>query len=362
MSMMLAPPLPFLPREQFGKPVLGLVLVWVGRPGRGRAGDRPAAPARHADRRRRAPVPYVALQSMLDGGAPHGRHYYWKSHRLPALSDATIDVLHDAAGGDHLAVLADQRLGDRRRGQPRRARRDRGRRARGRLRAQLHRRLAARRPGRRAPPAWVREGWEALRADSAGVYANFISDEGAAGVEAAYGDRLERLTALKDRYDPTNVFRLQRQHPAERRRRRDDDVLVTGATGNVGSARGARAARARRAVRAFVRDAGRAADVLGDDVELAVGDFEDPASLRRALGGVDGVFLACGQRPGPGRARDARRSTRPRRRGSSGSSSCRRSAREVGSPLAVLGRARPDRAAPARSPACPPSCCGPRTT
>jgi FAD/FMN-containing dehydrogenase len=40
------------------------------------------------------------------------------------------------------------------------------------------------------------------------VYANFISDEGAAGVEAAYGGRLRRLVALKDRYDPDNLFRM----------------------------------------------------------------------------------------------------------------------------------------------------------
>ena len=38
------------------------------------------------------PMPYLALQSMLDGGAPHGRHYYWKSHRFPTLSDELIDV------------------------------------------------------------------------------------------------------------------------------------------------------------------------------------------------------------------------------------------------------------------------------
>ena len=46
-----------------------------------------------------------------------------------------------------------------------------------------------------------------------GVYANFISDEGAAGVNAAYGDRLERLTALKDRHDPENVFRMNANIP-----------------------------------------------------------------------------------------------------------------------------------------------------
>src|SRR4051794_41986687 len=74
-------------------------------------------------------------------------------------------------------------------------------------------------------------------------------------------------------------------------------ILVTGATGNVGSkvvaellARGA-------GVRAFVRDPDRAVALLGDDVELAVGDFADRDSLRRALGGADRLFLACSHVP-----------------------------------------------------------------
>jgi uncharacterized protein YbjT (DUF2867 family) len=74
-------------------------------------------------------------------------------------------------------------------------------------------------------------------------------------------------------------------------------VLVTGATGNVGThvvgelrARGAH-------VRALVRDPQRAAVRLGGGVELAVGDFADPVSLRRALHGVDRVFLACANGP-----------------------------------------------------------------
>jgi hypothetical protein len=56
--------------------------------------------------------------------------------------------------------------------------------------------------------AWSRAGWDALRGDSVGVYANFISDEGAAGIHGAYGDRVARLTALKDGYDPDNFFRM----------------------------------------------------------------------------------------------------------------------------------------------------------
>jgi hypothetical protein len=52
-----------------------------------------------------------------------------------------------------------------------------------------------------------------LRPWSCGVYSHFVSDEGAAGVEAAYGDRLKRLTALKDTYDPANLFRLNANIP-----------------------------------------------------------------------------------------------------------------------------------------------------
>ena len=37
-----------------------------------------------------------------------------------------------------------------------------------------------------------------------------------ATIEKAHGDRLERLRSLKDRYDPTNFFRLKREHRAER--------------------------------------------------------------------------------------------------------------------------------------------------
>jgi FAD/FMN-containing dehydrogenase len=56
-------------------------------------------------------------------------------------------------------------------------------------------------------------GWAALQPHSTGVYTNFLSDEGASGVETAYGDRLARLTALKDKYDPDNLFRMNANIP-----------------------------------------------------------------------------------------------------------------------------------------------------
>jgi uncharacterized protein YbjT (DUF2867 family) len=72
-------------------------------------------------------------------------------------------------------------------------------------------------------------------------------------------------------------------------------ILVTGATGNVGSAVVA-ALRVRGAtVRALVR---QPTGTLGDDVELALGDFDDRSSIRAALDGVDRVFLSSADSPG----------------------------------------------------------------
>lgn len=69
-------------------------------------------------------------------------------------------------------------------------------------------------------------------------------------------------------------------------------ILVTGATGNTGS-EVVRALRQRgAAVRAFVRDPAAAREKLGEDVQLAQGDFADQASVHAALNGADRVFLS----------------------------------------------------------------------
>jgi len=74
-------------------------------------------------------------------------------------------------------------------------------------------------------------------------------------------------------------------------------ILATGATGNVGShlVRNLRGQDV--SVRAFVRDPAKARAFLGDDVELAVGDYGDPHSIKAALHGVDRVFLLTPSHP-----------------------------------------------------------------
>lgn len=71
-------------------------------------------------------------------------------------------------------------------------------------------------------------------------------------------------------------------------------VLVAGATGKTGSLVVAQLRKKGYPVRAFVRSAAKAAERLGPEVEAAVGDLRDPASIAAGLGGVDVVINAAG--------------------------------------------------------------------
>jgi len=62
--------------------------------------------------------------------------------------------------------------------------------------------------------AWVADFAQALQQSDSGAYVNFLGDEGEARVRAAYpGSAWERLTSIKARYDPTNLFRLNQNIP-----------------------------------------------------------------------------------------------------------------------------------------------------
>ena len=203
-----APPAPFVPPDQFGRPSMALILVWAGDPDEGVKAMEPlrkiGSPIADVVR----PTPYVALQSMLDASAPHGRRYYWKAHKLPSLTDEVIDIFLGAmratsspfaqingwAVGGAVSRVADDAtaVGDRHEG----------------FEMSITVGWAPSDTDPDRHKTWVRDAWEALRPYGEGVYANFISDEGTSGVQYAYGDRLQRLQELKASYDPDNFFHL----------------------------------------------------------------------------------------------------------------------------------------------------------
>ena len=65
-----------------------------------------------------------------------------------------------------------------------------------------------------AHETWVTDFAETLRQENTGAYSNFLGAEGEARVREAYpGATWERLTAIKAKYDPTNLFRLNQNIP-----------------------------------------------------------------------------------------------------------------------------------------------------
>ena len=62
--------------------------------------------------------------------------------------------------------------------------------------------------------AWAADFAAAVRQDGTGVYVNFLGDEGEARDREAYpGETWDRLATIKQRYDPTNLFRLNHNIP-----------------------------------------------------------------------------------------------------------------------------------------------------
>ncbi len=62
--------------------------------------------------------------------------------------------------------------------------------------------------------AWVEEVAAEIEQDDPGAYVNFMDDGGAERIRAAYpGATWDRLTAIKARYDPENLFRGNQNIP-----------------------------------------------------------------------------------------------------------------------------------------------------
>jgi FAD/FMN-containing dehydrogenase len=199
-----APPQAPFPAEHQGHPVAVVAVAWSGELDEG---DRVLGPLRAGcpplvDLV--APMPYVALQSMLDETAPPGWRYYDKLHYLPEVGDEFIDAL--LAGfaetpTPHSHVMTAWMGGAVDRAAP-------GDTAFGHRGARAFSWLIGCSGEDPVEPAsdWVRRLFEATAPfASAGVYVNAL-DEGRP-VRDAYADEIwVRLVAVKRRYDPDAVF------------------------------------------------------------------------------------------------------------------------------------------------------------
>src|SRR3954454_15303515 len=92
-NLRLAPPLPVVPPELHGKPVVAMVVCYAGNIEDGKKEFKDLRNFKTPALDTIAPKSYLAHQAMFDAAFPHGRGYYWKSCALPPLSDEMIDIL-----------------------------------------------------------------------------------------------------------------------------------------------------------------------------------------------------------------------------------------------------------------------------
>ncbi len=159
------------------------------------------------------PMPYTTAQQLLDAFYPSGLQNYWKSSFLKEISDAAIDIMVANCAERPSAMchgLIEHQLG----GAVRRVAPE--------ATAFAHRDVeySFMALGVGADPSeaekcarWARKFWEAMQpCSTGGVYVNYLgreADEGAERIKAAYGpEKYARLATLKNRYDPSNLFRL----------------------------------------------------------------------------------------------------------------------------------------------------------
>jgi FAD/FMN-containing dehydrogenase len=212
-----APPEPFVPPELQGVRVLGIPVLYVGDPERGADVIQPLkdlGPAVDLI----APMPYTAFQAMLDPSAPPGFRSYWRGEYMRELTDAAIDTflaraVDLAALGAPLSQMVIFRIGQGVAAVPDAATAFSHRDA----RYLFHPISMWAKPGDDEQMiAGNRDFAAAMRPFSTGApYLNFTPENDR--IREAHGEgKYARLVALKNLYDPGNLFRLnQNIRPSE---------------------------------------------------------------------------------------------------------------------------------------------------
>jgi FAD/FMN-containing dehydrogenase len=203
-----APPLPFLPPQVHGTEIIAFAVFHAGDPVQGQKAIDPLRKFGTVIGEHVGMQPYTAWQKAFDPLLTPGSRNYWKSHNFVELSDGAIDVAVKYVQNlpsPHCEVFFALIGGATARPTPEAT-------------AYSHRDAlyVCNIHGRWDTAAedakcieWARAFFrEAEPYATGGVYVNFITDDESDRVKAAYGPGYDRLAALKVRYDPGNLFRM----------------------------------------------------------------------------------------------------------------------------------------------------------
>jgi FAD/FMN-containing dehydrogenase len=205
----IAPPLPFIPEERHGETMLAFVACWAGPIEDGEHALKPLRDAAPVVAEHVGAMPYPALNSAFDGlYPPGGLQHYWKANFVQELTDEAIDAhlehgpnvpvvnstvhIYPINGSCH-RVASDETAF---------AYRD----------ATFATVIAGMWPDaadNEANIKWVRDYYDAVAPLSEeGGYVNFMSGDDQDRIKANYKGNYDRLTEVKRKYDPGNLFHL----------------------------------------------------------------------------------------------------------------------------------------------------------
>jgi FAD/FMN-containing dehydrogenase len=214
LAFITAPPEEFVPEPVRGQPVIGIVLCYAGAVDEGEGVLRPLREFGPPGIDMVQAMPYVAVQQLLDAPNPKGMHNYWSADFFAELPDEAVDVLVAQAtkpvspmtqlilmaGGGAIARVPEDATAFGQRTAP----------------WNMHYLSMWPDPAdTETNIAYTRGIASSMKPWTTGrAYLNFLGDEGAGRVEAAFGpEKFARLQALKRKWDPENLFRHNQNIP-----------------------------------------------------------------------------------------------------------------------------------------------------
>jgi FAD/FMN-containing dehydrogenase len=208
-AFMTVPPAPPFPEHLHLTKMCGVVWAYSGNLTKAEETFKPIRAFKKAALDLVGPLPQPALQSMFDALYPPGLQWYWRADFVNELSDEAI-AQHLRFGNALPSMHSTMHLYPINGAASRVAKSDTAWNYRDATWAQVMVGVDPDPANNEKTIAWTKSYYDALHPYSAGgAYVNFLmGDEGAGRVKATYGDNYERLVAIKDKYDPNNLFRV----------------------------------------------------------------------------------------------------------------------------------------------------------
>ena len=206
---MTVPPGPPFPEPLHMKKMCGIVWAYAGDLTKGEEMFRPIRAFKKAALDLVGPLPHPALQSMFDALYPTGLQWYWRADFVNELSDQAIaenirfaHTLPSMLSSMHLYPINGAAAHV--------SKKDTAWSYRDATWAQVIVGVDPDPANNEKIISWTKNYYDAVHPYSAGgAYVNFLmDDEGEDRVKATYGDNYERLVAIKNKYDPQNLFRV----------------------------------------------------------------------------------------------------------------------------------------------------------